>query len=64
MATVNIEGSFALKEKKAYHSHQIKLFQLNEQVKMDEMGKSQLQSHHHNLLARLRVLHNNLKSKS
>ena len=38
MASVNIESSSALKEKKTYHSHSIKLCQLNEQLKMRERG--------------------------
>ena len=36
MASVNIESSFALKEKKAYRSHQNKLYQLNEQLKIHQ----------------------------
>ena len=34
VASINIKSSFALKEKKAYHSHWITLYQLNEQSKM------------------------------
>ena len=40
MASVNIESSFALKENKAYYSHKIKLYLLNGELKMLEMGKS------------------------
>ena len=34
MTSINIKSSFAMKEKKAYQSHSIALYKLNEQLRM------------------------------